>query len=86
MYKYSGVVDGAWWEHPAKAKQRKGASPMDGARVTPRKDANGNVLLEQRDEQLVLSMRSLGDGIFIHPNRVFSVVSDIPAKQKLALW
>ncbi len=39
---------------------------MDGARVTPRKDANGNVPLKQRDEQLVLPMRSLGEGIFIH--------------------
>jgi hypothetical protein len=54
---------------------------MDGARVTPRKDANGNVLLEQRDEQLVLPMRSLGERIFIHPNQAiitFSVVSNVP--------
>ncbi len=54
---------------------------MDGARVTPRKDANGNVPLKQRDEQPVLPMRSLGEGIFIHPNQViitFSVVSNLP--------
>ena len=43
---------------------------MDGARVTFLKDAHGNVLPEQRDEQLVLPMRSLGDGIFMHPNQV----------------
>jgi|GEM_PF-3466732 hypothetical protein len=43
---------------------------MDGARVTPRKDANGNVPRKQRDEQLVLPMRSLGEGIFIHPSQV----------------
>ncbi len=42
---------------------------MDGARVTSRKDANGSVPLEQRDKQLVLPMRSLGDGIFMHPNQ-----------------
>jgi len=42
---------------------------MDGARVTLSKDANGNVPLEQRNEQLVLPMRSLGDGIFVHPNQ-----------------
>ncbi len=54
---------------------------MDGARVTPRKDANGNVPLKQRDEQLVLPMRSLGEGIFIHSNQVvitFSVISNVP--------
>ena len=56
-------------ENPAKAKQRKGASPTDGARVTFRKDANGNVPLEQRTEQLVLPRRSLDDGIFMHPNQ-----------------
>gem|GEM_PF-3066560 len=37
--------------------------------MTFRKDANGERPLEQRDEQLVLPMRSLDDGIFMHPNQ-----------------
>ena len=42
---------------------------MDGARVTPRKDANWNVPLETQSVQLVFPMQSLGDGIFMHPNQ-----------------
>ena len=33
------AVDVAWQKHPEKAKRRKGGSPTDGARVTPRTDA-----------------------------------------------
>ena len=69
MYKYVETVDVAWEKHPAKAKRRKGARPMDGARGTIYKDVKfGPVPLSSRDKQLVFPHAEAGDGIFIHPN------------------
>ena len=71
----AGAVDGVWQKHPAMTKRRKGASPTDGARVTPRMDAESERPPGGARQAVVFPIRSLGDKIFIHPKMIVVIES-----------
>ncbi|MGI5879089.1 MAG: hypothetical protein ACOX6L_00660 [Syntrophomonadaceae bacterium] len=70
MHEYYGTVGAAWLHYPEKAKQRKGASPTDGARVTHRMDAESERSPEAARQADGNAHAETGDEIFMHPNRL----------------